>query len=446
MNLIVFFGLLAQYQVPIQFVSDKAKHDIYQMLYDSNTIWQKFAQMLAQFIMANDAESELGQMLEGFYANCPRHNIEYTKRVLLEELPDLVDEETVHNIQFIASGTVSQTYSLIPKGHLDIGTDRICIKVQHPGVAVDIQETCDLYDAVKNSYFFPKKFKGVCKLFFESLRDQCNTRIEFESSNQYADMLQQVGMKHRVSGRDLVVTPRMIAYTNRCLVMEYMPSKSVSSRDIHDMYREIGPKNVIRYYKLAATIIPSLGYFTGVYHLDLHVGNLGYTYNTEDDTIQIVVYDLGQYVYMDYTTMGLDDETIYHFRNTMYACQQDDERRREWTTAFTSPEGQEWCETNNMFDTTKTPAVAFLKIAGIKIVETEEYLRSPYLLPILLSIIKAANTNICKLLSREHGHIPDEYWGFDELGRHTTSELDHNKLLFPPEEYDMGMILIQTSN
>jgi predicted unusual protein kinase regulating ubiquinone biosynthesis (AarF/ABC1/UbiB family) len=443
MNLILFFGLLAQYQIPIRFVSDKAKRDIHMMLKESNTIWQKFAQVLAQFLVIGESQRELGYMLEDFYADCPRHDLEYTKRVLREELVGTVDEESLRGIRFVASGTVSQTYTLVPCG----SDTKVCVKVQHPGVKADIKEACDAYDMVKDSYVFPKKFRGVCGLFFESLRDQCDTGIEFAASNQYAETLKGMGMRHRATGKQLVVTPRMITHTNRCLVMEYLPSKPVTNRTLRATYEEIGGENLARYFKLSTTILPTMGYFTHAYHLDLHPGNLGYTYDKANDCVQTVVYDLGQYVWMDYQAMGLDDHTIHHLENTAYSRQMNG-HRREGLESFLSPEGKRWCETNHIWDASKVAEKKFMTDAGLILVECPEYLKSPKLLPIFLSVIKATSSNMCKLESYRGGYIPEslQSFSYDSEGNevYDVAESVHMERAFPTDTYDMGVLCYQS--
>jgi predicted unusual protein kinase regulating ubiquinone biosynthesis (AarF/ABC1/UbiB family) len=443
MNLILFFGLLAQYQIPIPFVSEKAKRDIHQMLKESNTIWQKFAQVLAQFLVVGESQRELGYMLEDFYADCPRHDLEYTKRVLREELVGTVDEESIRSIRFVASGTVSQTYTLVPRGK----SEPVCVKVQHPGVKADIKEACDVYDMVKDSYVFPKKFKGICSLFFESLRDQCDTGIEFAASNQYAETLKGMGMRHRATGKQLVVTPRMIAHTNRCLVMEYLPSKSVTNRTLREAYEEIGGENLGRYFKLSTSILPMTGYFIHAYHLDLHPGNLGYTYDKANDCVQMVVYDLGQYVWMDYQAMGLDARTIHHLENTTYSRQLNG-HRREWLEPFLSAEGKRWFETNHMWDALKVNEKKFYTDTGLVLIECPEYLKSPKLLPIFLSIIKATSSGICRLESYHRGYVPKSLQGFsyDSEGNeeYDMTESIHLERTFPSDTYDMGVMRYQS--
>lgn len=437
MNLMIFFGLLAQYQIPIRFVSEKAKWDIHQMLKESNTIWQKFAQMLAQFLVAGESHRELGYMLENFYSDCPRHDLEYTKRVLREELGNMVDEESLRSIQFIASGTVSQTYRMVQCSK----STPVCVKVQHPGVKVDIKEACDAYDMVKDFYLFPKKFKGVCGMFFESLRDQCDTGIEFAASNQYAEALRGIGMRHRATGKDLVVTPRMIAHTNRCLIMEYLPSKSVTNRTLRSAYDNMGEQNLARYFKLVATILPIMGYFTHAYHLDLHPGNLGYIVSA--DHIQVVVYDLGQYVWMDYRAMGLDERVIHHLENAAYSRQLNG-CRREWIEPFLSRKGIQWCIANHMWDVAIVNEKKFVTDIGLILVECPEYLKSPKLLPIFLSLIKATSSNICKLEADARNYIPKQLRTYGDDDSYGISEIDHINLAAPPDEYDMGMMLYQS--
>lgn len=313
MNLILFFSLLFQYQVPIKFISDSAKNSIYDMLMTSNTIWQKFAQSLAQFFVQSDLNRDLGHMLEDFYSNCPRHDIEYSKSILRKELSHIFDEESLESMEFIASGTVSQTYKI----KINNNGKYVCVKIQHPNVRDDIKIACDIYDSVKDSYLFPRNFKTITWMFFDSLRQQCNSEIEFNNSKQYSQSLKDLNFKHAVSGKDILIIPEMISFSHTCLVMEYLPSTNVNTKSLHSAYKELGELNLARYLYMISALIPHSGMITQCLHQDLHPGNMGYLYDKTNNYVQVVIYDLGQYYYIDYDSF-LPSSDADAIKRTLY--------------------------------------------------------------------------------------------------------------------------------
>ena len=259
MNLLLFFSLLVQYKVPIKFISDSAKNSIYDMLRQSNTIWHKFAQALAQYYTTLESHKDLGIMLEDFYCNCPRHDINYSKSIIRNELSHILDEDSM---EFIASGTVSQTYKIRSKknGHF------VCVKIQHPNVQCDINAACDIYDAVKDSYLFPNNLKLISWMFFDSLRKQCDSELEFNNSKQYSKSMKGLNFKHTETGKDIIITPEMIAFSSNCLVMEYLPSTNVNHKSLKANLDEIGELNLTRYL-YAASGFPALIIPTGVIYI-----------------------------------------------------------------------------------------------------------------------------------------------------------------------------------
>jgi predicted unusual protein kinase regulating ubiquinone biosynthesis (AarF/ABC1/UbiB family) len=340
MNLILFLSLLVQYQIPIKFISDSAKASIYDMLMNSNTIWQKFAQSLAQFFVQSDTHKDLGHMLEDFYSNCPRHDIEYSKSTLRKELSHIFDEESLQTMEFIASGTVSQTYKIYTNKYEKI----VCVKIQHPSVRSDIQNACDVYDAIKDSYLFPIQFRTITWMFFDSLRQQCNSELEFNNSNHYSQSLKDLNYRHNTTGHDIIITPKMITFSNTCLVMEYLPSTNVSHKSLESAFEELGELNLARYLYMSSALIPHSSMITCCLHQDLHLGNMGYIYNKEHDYVQVVIYDLGQYYAMDYEKFmsKMDAQLI---KETLY-YQYVNVNRHDFNMLVLSPLGLKTVESN----------------------------------------------------------------------------------------------------
>jgi predicted unusual protein kinase regulating ubiquinone biosynthesis (AarF/ABC1/UbiB family) len=387
MNLLLFFSLLVQYQIPIVFVRESAKSSIYDMLLHSNTIWQKFAQSLAQFLVQTDAHKDLGHMLEDFYSNCPRHDIEYSRSILRKELSHIFDEQSLQNMEFIASGTVSQTYTIQTK-HTN---KTVCVKIQHPNVREDIQNACSVYDAIKDSYLFPTQYKTITWMFFDSLREQCNSELEFNNSKQYSQSLKDLNFTHVKTGRDILITPEMITFSNTCLVMEYVPSTNVTHKSLQSCFEELGELNMARYLYMMTSVISHSGLITSCLHQDLHLGNMGYIHDKENDYIQVVIYDLGQYYHIDYEKfMTPDDAKIiretlyYHYVNV---------NKHEFNKLVLSPFGLTTIESNESI--MELPDEQFFAKMVINGLENPDIVKHKELNQLFLTTIKS--TSACDL-------------------------------------------------
>ena len=381
MNLLLFFSLLVQYQVPVKFISDNAKDNIYDMLRQSNAIWQKFAQSLAHYYIQHESHKELGHMLEDFYCNCPRHDIKYSKSIIRSELSHMLDEDSM---EFIASGTVSQTYKIRSKKNGDF----VCVKIQHPNARNDINAACDIYDSVKDSYLFPSNLKVITWMFFDSLRKQCDCELEFNNSKQYSKSLKGLNFKHTETGRDIVITPEMIAFSNNCLVMEYLPSTNVNHKSIKANLDEIGNLNLARYLYASSGLILKCGLITQCIHQDLHLGNMGYIYDNVNDFIQIVVYDLGQYHYMDYDSILKAKEAKKVRKNAYYYY--NNSKWREFISLCVNKDGLNYLESINLFD--KSDDASLVKIVLI-ILENPHFLKHPDFKHTFVSSIKSPSAN-----------------------------------------------------
>jgi predicted unusual protein kinase regulating ubiquinone biosynthesis (AarF/ABC1/UbiB family) len=286
---------MVQYAIPIEYTKQSAKKDILKLVEESGSVWQKFAQTITQH-MAGSGYGDLYDELESLYSSCPRHPIEYSQSVLRDELSDMFNEESIESMEYIASGTVAQTYRVklaIPlKSH-----SHVCVKIIHPTSRTEINDACDVYDFVKDSYFFPARFVNISKMFFESLREQCDTSVEFHNGKNLYELCDSLALYHKASRKSLIVSAEMFQYTDRCIVMEYIPSESLTKNNLEDMLLRYDEKHIAQFLRLASPVLPIMMTYHMKMHLDLHIGNIGF--RVTNGIVQLVVYDAGQFIILD---------------------------------------------------------------------------------------------------------------------------------------------------
>ena len=108
MNLLQFLLLIVKYQIhPMESYRKGYLVEIKEMLDHAGSVWQKFAQTLAQMDFIIGKELALG--LESLYCDCTPHPHEYSKSTILDEFGDKYD---VSDMKYIGSGSVAQTYKV----------------------------------------------------------------------------------------------------------------------------------------------------------------------------------------------------------------------------------------------------------------------------------------------------------------------------------------------
>lgn len=266
MELLAFLVLILRYKY---FDKTESIKSISEMLRNSSTVWQKFAQMLSY----NEAfvDKELAIELQKMLTKCPVHDMEYSQKIINKSF-----KYNVKKLKLLGSGTIAQTY----KGHdEDSGTD-IVFKVLHPNVLDDAREARDTYRNVRDSIMFPKALINFCDLFFDGIVDQTNTKLEYKNGQK---MKKIFGAKKN----NLFVFPDMLDYSSQCIVMSYVKSRHITLKNRGDF----DVSDMIRYYESVAIFV-SLNILHGFMHSDMHCGNYGMI-KSDSGEMQIAIYDFG---------------------------------------------------------------------------------------------------------------------------------------------------------
>ena len=311
MNLIHFLALLAKYKMSFVYFRPGIVQEIKETLDGAGAVWIKFAQTLAQ--LDEFIGDDLALALEPLFAQCRQHSHQYSARVVSEELGEAYD---VNTMRFIGSGSMAQTYAVCS------GKKELCVKITHPDAYQEIREALATYEAIKDSVFFPRMFVNLCWMFFESLRTQLDTEVEFRNMGLMYDMFQQYNVWW-VGGGDgggdggdggggdggsaprtpMVLTPRPITCTPNTIVMEYLPGFHISRTNFDSVRETYDDRKLALVMRCAGTFVSFMCIRERLCHLDLHPGNIGFRVNP-DGTWNVIVYDMGQF--FDYRHMTGD--------------------------------------------------------------------------------------------------------------------------------------------
>ena len=281
MNLFWFLTSLIQYN--ISWNKRASIQQMKQMLEESGSVWQKFAQMLAgqENIIGKDLANELSSLL----FDCPAHSDEYSRDVIRRMFGDKYD---LSEMKLIGSGTIAQVYKV----------GDVCIKVRHPNVVREVMNAVASYDGVKNMFFMPIVLKSLCDNFFEGLVEQLDFHREFNNGT----MFKQLYHGNTDGTNNLFIIPRMLDTSDECLVMEYEPSQSIIGDE-----REKIDKHVLLRLTHGVGLVTYISQLHGFIHADLHMGNYGIRNPESPETMRIVIYDFGHI----YDTRDLSFETRY---------------------------------------------------------------------------------------------------------------------------------------
>jgi len=266
MDLIAFLILILRYKC---FDKTESIKSISEMLRNSSTVWQKFAQVLSY----NEAfvDKELAIELQKMLTKCPVHDMEYSQKIINKSF-----RYRVNKLKLLGSGTIAQTY----KGYDETSGKDIVFKILHPNVLDDARDARDAYYKARDSVFFPKSMVKFCDLFFDGIVDQTNTKLEFKNGQK---MKRIFGAKKN----NLFVFPDMLDYSAQCIVMTYVKSRHITLKNRGDF----DVNDMIRYYESVAIFV-SLNMLHGFMHADMHCGNYGMI-KSESGDIQIAIYDFG---------------------------------------------------------------------------------------------------------------------------------------------------------
>ena len=323
MDLLKFLLLIVKYKIyPKNYKLDVVRQ-IRDILQDSGSVWIKFAQTLSQLDMIID--NEFSETLEPLFNNCKIHDHEYSKNIIKQELGD---NYCLESMKLIGSGSIAQTYKVLALCEKDTNSQEkkfLCIKILHPNVKQEIDEAVHKYNSIKDSFFFPKKLKNICFLFFESLKNQWNTEIEFNNQLAMYKLFQDyniyrkktIDISKMTCGKylPLVKVAKPISYSDNTLVMEYIPSVSINRSNIDRICENIDQRALLLLLQTTYMFIFFTCIAKKLIHLDLHPGNLGYIIpetksgggdGNDDTEMYIVIYDMGQFIDMRNSDIELE--------------------------------------------------------------------------------------------------------------------------------------------
>jgi predicted unusual protein kinase regulating ubiquinone biosynthesis (AarF/ABC1/UbiB family) len=274
MNLFHLFGSIIKYNLPFTNKS-VCINDIKQQFVEGGGVWQKFAQVLSGQgeIISYDLADELKSMC----FDCPAHDDAYSARIIKDAFGDKYDTK---RMKMIGSGTISQVYKIYEKDK----DYAVAIKVMHPNIKKEIKTACELYNNIKDSYLFPGQLKTITKLFFLGLKEQLDMRREFKNGK----------LVNAIFNGDLIVTPKMIECSKKCIVMSYENSELACKA----VPTEENKHTLMKMCNLSAIAFIKMFYYR-IGHLDLHQGNYGY--RIANGEFQLVIYDFGQCVVLNNT-------------------------------------------------------------------------------------------------------------------------------------------------
>jgi len=268
MNLVWFLTTIVQYNV--SWDKRDSIRKIKQMLDESGSVWQKFAQMLSyqEELIGKDLAIEMQQMLY----DCPTHSHEHSRRVIKQSFGDKYDTS---DMVLVGSGTIAQVYK--------VGGDK-CIKVRHPNVVSEITDACRVYNSVRNSFFMPTALTTICNAYFDSLAIQLDFHNEYNNGKTYKQLVHG-----DTDGKNnLYIIPQMLDVSDECIVMEYEPSEPIILSERHKYDKHV----LLKMYH-GITMLGFINQLIQFMHTDLHFGNYGIRNPESVDTMKIVIYDFG---------------------------------------------------------------------------------------------------------------------------------------------------------
>lgn len=239
-------------------------HTVLLAAQDLNPVWQKFCQTLAcrDDIIDPVLAGELVTLLD----HCPPHSQEWTATVL--QSLDIVFDSPLTETNLIGSGTIAQVY----RGFSVTHQREVAVKIKHPHMRAAIDEAVQQYNALSNSFWFPRNLKSCGDEFFTALYRQEDFTAEFVAGNT---------MRHMLEEATLLVVPRMLMVSEHALIMDY-EAGTYHLRDIPDVETRDQVCLGLIYFHIVSV-------FQGFLHADLHWGN----FSIRTEPLQIVLYDFG---------------------------------------------------------------------------------------------------------------------------------------------------------
>lgn len=230
-------------------------------------------------------------LLGKFSENCPKHSIEYTKKIFKQDFNiDMDDVFDLDESYSIKSASVAQVYKAKLKnnstnlhlnnfGNFDI-SNNIAIKIVHPELKyqkIMPMIFIKIYSFLTKYIYFIYKYIPYIDLdlFLKNLLNQFNMNNEYNNINYFYNTF---------IDNDYVLIPKPICCSKNILIMEFIDGEDFDNLDETELTKQ---KIVI----LLNLFIKYNFFISDKYHCDLHNGN--WKVQKYKDFYKIIIYDFG---------------------------------------------------------------------------------------------------------------------------------------------------------
>ena len=216
---------------------------------------------------------------EDIFENCPYHDIEHTKKIFNNSMPNSTLEKyiDINTLGVIASGSIGQVYYA---RRLEDNLE-IAIKVKHPNIEKDLENQKELIKFIKFIQYIPY-FKNKYNLYFnidDFLSDinlQCDFNNEANNCKTFQDNFKESSTH--------IIFPKILYQSNDMIISEFIEGDSFNN--LTDIQKYQTSINFICFFY-------QMLFVDNFIHGDLHCKNWKVRLNKETNIIQIIVYDCG---------------------------------------------------------------------------------------------------------------------------------------------------------
>jgi predicted unusual protein kinase regulating ubiquinone biosynthesis (AarF/ABC1/UbiB family) len=235
----------------------------------------------------------LYKIFNRFYEDCDIHDLQYTKKIFLNEFKENFDEVIqLDNFYNIKSGSIAQVY----KGFYN--NKMVALKVVHPDIKYQLIFPIffiKLYSFLVKNVFFLKSYDThfVFDSFFNNLKNQTNMQNEYNNMKYFYDTYKE---------NEYILIPEPLQATKNILMMDFLDGEKLELLDISLLEKQ-------KIVNILNLFLKDTHYFKDYYHSDLHESNWKVVkYN---DFYKIIIYDFG-YISINNLSQTFKDITYFN--------------------------------------------------------------------------------------------------------------------------------------
>ena len=213
-----------------------------------------------------------------FYENCNIHDLNYTKKLFLNEFNILLDSDNIiklDNTFDIKSGSIAQIYKAT------YNNKEVALKVVHPDINYQLIFPImyiKFYTFIVNKIVCLNSYRCIFLFdsFFDNLKNQTNMLYEFNNMKYFYDCYKN---------NKYILIPKPIYATKNILIMEFIDGKK---------FEELESSSILEKQKIVQLLnlfLKDNYFFKDYYHSDLHESN--WKVIKYDDFYKIIIYDYG---------------------------------------------------------------------------------------------------------------------------------------------------------